>query len=333
MPEAFSVVLHVRSRLAESKGGLMSAFRVLGALGIGIVFAASAVTAWASGTMQKAPSGQMQQKAPAQTGKTIQTAPPIKMEAQSLTVTPAQPQAGQQVTVKFTVKNTGTGTVAKVPWSIHLATDNQTLGQGEKMNLGPGESFEVTAQWTPSAGQKLLQGYVDPTGQALKNTAPVSAQIKELSVTVAAAASASTPGTPVETETRVLEHLKAKNAGANFTANAVGATPCTIENRGGRNVTFTEEVELILGCQLLPGGRADFEVYSNFRLKNGWKVERVDVRKQSGGTADWSWVSSAPAVGSDNPYAKFHLWSNPNGYVYVLPKITIKGPKNTDPYQ
>jgi hypothetical protein len=160
--------------------------RILGMAMVAVL--ASADAALASGAQKAAPSGTMQKAAPGgatQQKATSGAARAIRVEAHGLTLTPAQPVAGDVVTVKFTVKNVGGGTVAKVPWSIHDYTSNQTLAQGDKTNVAAGASFEVTAQWTAKVGAQKLQGYVDPTGGVLQNTAPVAMQIKELNLTVA----------------------------------------------------------------------------------------------------------------------------------------------------
>ncbi len=165
----------------------------VGAVTATALLAASVASAWASGTLQKAPDGVIQkapsgtlQRAPATPRKAPPVAAPdVKVEAQSLTVTPSAPQAGQQVTVKFVFKNAGARTVS-VPWSIQLSTGDQTLTAGTKTNLEPNATFEARATWTPTAGTHRLRAYVDPTGN-LKNTAPVSAQIKDVTVVVAAA--------------------------------------------------------------------------------------------------------------------------------------------------
>jgi hypothetical protein len=106
--------------------------------------------------------------------------PPIKVEAVALSVSPEFPKDGDTVTVTFTIKNTGAGTVAKVPWAIHNATGNQQLASGSLQNLTPGQSVQLPpATWTAKPGNQMLQGYVDPTGKELANTAPVARQILE----------------------------------------------------------------------------------------------------------------------------------------------------------
>lgn len=116
--------------------------------------------------------------------------PPANVEITAFSVSPVPIRSGQPTTAKLTIRNAGTGTVARVPWAIHLYTGNQTLGQGEQANVAPGASFDVTANWIPAPGNQILQGYVDPQGVALRNTAPVGAHIRQLSVNVILSADA-----------------------------------------------------------------------------------------------------------------------------------------------
>ncbi|HUP93073.1 MAG TPA: CARDB domain-containing protein [Solimonas sp.] len=126
------------------------------------------------------------QTAPPSTGTySYQTAPAIYVEITNLIVSPAAPSAGQPTAVKLAIRNAGKGTVAKVPWTIHGYTSNQTLGQGEILNLAPGALVEVSANWNPPPGSQTLQGYVDPTGKTFNNTAPASAKFRQLVVDVA----------------------------------------------------------------------------------------------------------------------------------------------------
>ena len=160
----------------------MKGFRVATVLGLAAVLLAA--PAWANQHLQT------QKKAPGGTfkggeGGAIKGDPPVKVEITNFSISPAQPTAGDSVTVTLTIKNTGTGAVAKVPWSIHRATGNQTLASTPDITgLQPGQSVTKTATWQAQAGQQVLQGYVDPTGKALKNTAPVTSQIRELTLNV-----------------------------------------------------------------------------------------------------------------------------------------------------
>lgn len=110
---------------------------------------------------------------------------PVIVEATALSTSPANPRPGQPTVVKFVIRNAGSTPVARVPWVIHLYSANQTLARGEQTNVLPGASFEVKANWVPPTGTHLLQGYVDPTGQAFPNAAHPSMRVQDMSVNVA----------------------------------------------------------------------------------------------------------------------------------------------------
>src|SRR5207253_2091105 len=85
----------------------------------------------------------------------------------------------------------------------------------------------------------------------------------------------------------------------------------------------------------ITGGRADFEAFKNFRLKNGWKIKSVEVLPRedfpkSGG----DFVSGGkPVIGSDNPFMKFSIWADAGGRKEVIVAVRIEGPECTDPYR
>ena len=112
--------------------------------------------------------------------------PPIKIEITDFSFSTDDPDVNAPVIIRLRMKNTGAGTVARVPWSIHYYTGNQTLAQSPDAGpIEPGQTVTKTATWTTKAGTHRFQGYVDPTGRELKNTAPVASQIKERDLNVA----------------------------------------------------------------------------------------------------------------------------------------------------
>lgn len=272
---------------------------------------------------------------PLQIGKI--TDAPVRLEGQSLTITPVNPRAGDQVTVRFIVKNTGTGTVPKVPWAIHLASGNQTLKQGEHSNLAPGETFEGQVGWTAVEGEQLLQGYIDSTGKALKNTAPISAKILRLTIAVAPP-----PPPPVKLVTQVLHYEKARQAGALFQiapmplcqAAQFAPTPSTAPDFADFSIIFQ------FACFGSAGAFAKTEVesFKNMRLKNGWKIkEIIEHGGQITPIAFHAWITR-PSAGSDDPFMKSRFEAGFTNIAGSAPtfvkgvKVIIEGLENTSPY-
>jgi len=293
----------------------------------------SALGTFAAETVQKAPPGTGQKAPPIAAAAATKIAPAVKIEALNLTVTPAQPKAGDPVTVKFTVRNAGPGAAAKVPWSIHLYTGNRTLAQGEQLNVAAGATFEVTAPWTPTAGNQRLQGYVDPTGKTLKNTAPPTAQVKELTVAVAPAATSqkATDAPAPKLVQQVLNYQKAKAAGARFSHGIDSGSLC---NDLGQVVSSRPDMSVVFWARCGgPGGRATPEAFTGFQLKNGWKIFSVlePVESQKAGSSDWQWIQR-PSEGSSETSMKMRVWADPNSVITVQVKVVIAGPEGTDPY-
>jgi hypothetical protein len=271
---------------------------------------------------------------------------PDRVAVTGFSVNPPQPRQGQTVTVTLTIKNVCNGPLASVPWTIEVGTGtglNQVLNSGVQQNVLAGASFSVTANWTAVPGQRGFLGTADRENALRESGQNRQNNYKDFPVNVPqmSADTAAPAGSTPQIEVRVLEHMKAKYAGASFTKSHPQPTNCEITNYGGQDPQQTpfsnaDSVRLMVDCRVpLTGGRGDFDLYSNFRLKNGWKIVRVDPIniQQFGGSTDWRFDSALPAPGSDNPYTRLHLWAVWDAFVSVSIKVTIQGPAGTDPYQ
>jgi hypothetical protein len=114
----------------------------------------------------------------------VTTTAPVKVEITTFT----QLHDGDTVNFTATVVNTGSATVARVPWAIRDVKGNQNLAEGTQENLRPGGTFDMTARWTKVKVTKtesfFFEAYVDPTGKVLKNTALIEKQIKKATVVI-----------------------------------------------------------------------------------------------------------------------------------------------------
>jgi hypothetical protein len=98
-------------------------------------------------------------------------------------------------------------------------------------------------------------------------------------------------------------------------------------------VARKDEVSFWVNCELYPqGAKANFEAFTNFNLKNGWKVKSYEILNPKTADGSWNWVVP-PNNGSPNPYSKLHLWVNAGVKVSLKLKILIEGPEGTNPYQ
>jgi hypothetical protein len=213
-----------------------------------------------------------------------------------------------------------------IPWEIKV--DSHRIADG-RVTLESGESKVVSAQWTVGWHEdwSVLTGNADPS-----NTIPETVRknnTKEIK-----------PVPTIAIDDHLIDHVKAKNAGANFTVSADGPNPCSIETNGGSGGSFfgNEQVQLRINCRSRPGGaRADFEGFVGFTLKNHWVVRTYQIGESSNpdfreaAGKGWSWVSPPPS--GTNPYFKIHLWADGFHGIEVFVKIWIQGPSGTDPYR
>jgi hypothetical protein len=286
--------------------------------------------------------------------RTPQVPPSLdKVQMVSFVSEPAQIAPGAtQVVLRVTVKNvtdsglaTGyvlTGLKVKIfrtkplPEILEMETtvNNLALGVpqsvGAPVNIGPGER-EYTAK-------------VDPDN-TLKEPAPQQRANNEmrLRLTIPQVSGQQAPpagSQPPQLATQVLDYEKAKQAGAQSSYSPEGFAACPIYGSfydpnhaavGPPPMPFT--VRFYLDCGGVPAGmRATPETFGGFRLKHGWKVKSLELLQEQKRNGDWQW-RERPAIGSDNPAMRMHLWANADGMVHVIARVTIEGPAGTDPYQ
>jgi len=128
-----------------------------------------ATKAWSQLPAQRTPAG-MDLKKPVAAPAAVQpkVAPlsctaPDKLEATGLSLNPPQPSQGQAVTVSMTVRNLCNTPLSNIAWRIVSAPEGSPLGSGTWPGpVQPGQAFTVTAPWTAVAGQRVLEGQVDP---------------------------------------------------------------------------------------------------------------------------------------------------------------------------
>jgi hypothetical protein len=258
------------------------------------------------------------------------------------------PPGTTQVKLTVTVKNLTSGPQAVTingpklrvlrtnpqPDVLELETTIVSLAPGatqsvsQKVNVGPG----VREYFARVDVDDTLH---EPIVQRANNEKRLRLTIPQVSGQQAPA-----PGSQPQLETQVLDYQKAKRAGAQFAHAPDGAAPCPMYGQfydpnhlavGPPPMPFT--VRFYMDCAGSPlGMRATPETFGNFRLKHGWKVKSVELLQEMKRSADWQW-RQRPDIGSDNPAMRMHLWSNPNGTVHVIARVTIEGPAGTNPYE
>jgi hypothetical protein len=158
---------------------------------------------------------------------------------------------------------------------------------------------------------------------------------KRLRITIPQVSAQQAPAAPppAQKETQILDYEKAHRAGAQFSdgvegqRGGCGFSGQFANNRPDYSVLFWAR------CLGSPNGvRLNPEVFTGWRLKNGWKVKSFDFRSVEKSAGDWQWRQT-PAIGSDDPSAKMHIWVDALGEVSISLVITIEGPAGTNPYQ
>ena len=254
-----------------------------------------------------------------------------KVAVTAFSLDPSQPNQGQSVTATMTIRNKcpeGTA-VLSVPWKIYV--DSQMIQTGTT-KISAGNTADVTASWRAVAGSHHF------SGSAYNNTVPdVIINVPQRS--------ADTMGVSNEQpqlETQTLDYQKAKQAGAGFAHSPDGPTGTC--DYGQMDLAEAYKSHSVFGpgpgvvffvvCTNPPptGARANPEAFTNFTLRNGWKIKDVLTEQKEKHSGDWQWVTR-PRKGDNNPYMKMHVWSYPSGWLYVIVKVIIEGPAGTDPYQ
>jgi hypothetical protein len=239
----------------------------------------------------------------------------------NFTVSPYNPAPNVVVTVEMTIKNNCADNTS-IPWRI--ARNSQVLDQNV-ITVEKGYSAVVKATWTSYAGNHHFYGDADPNAIIGDGTRANNTRAADVSIAP-------------EIDHSMIDVTRALSAGARNTQKFETAGDCS-----GSTSYIPSNPEwgpsVSISCSLT-GGKSEHEVYTTatgapFLLKNGWKVERVDVSQPKCVSAGWSWVSGAPGPplpDQNNPYMKFRMWANLAGSCTVYVKTYIYGPKGTDPY-
>ena len=264
------------------------------------------------------------------------------------------PPGATQVTLKITVKNVTAGlqgvTLNGLKIRMFRTNPQPDVLELETTvnNLAPGASQTVGAKVNIAPGVREYFARVDPDDTLHEPMVQRANNEKRLKIMIPQVSrdQALPPGSTPPMETQLLDYQKAKMNGAQFADGLEGPTNCNhrtqLDVKGPDQPAVCGDfplppagVQFQMGCGIyLTGGRATPEAFTNFRLKNGWRVksyEMVGVVKPSEG-ADWQWRKT-PSVGTDDPSMKMHVWANVRQDVCNTVKVTIEGPAGTNPYQ
>jgi uncharacterized repeat protein (TIGR01451 family) len=162
--------------------------------------------------------------------------------------------------------------------------------------------------------------------------------------------------TPLPLQTQELDFQRAKNAGAEFTVNAIANEECERlgvgdwldPNWDGNSAWETGRhpgvvFKAFCGPLGVRQGEAIIEAFKSFRLKNGWVVKSFTEDDWFVGDVAFN-IDIAPQAGNCAPLIQAHIRSYgtstrgdslpgiPGSMVQVGVQIFIEGPEGTDPY-
>jgi len=116
-----------------------------------------------------------------------QGAPAIVLEITNFSITPPAPNVGDNVEIRATIRNAGTGHVASVPWGIIGLQGGLTMGT--QTDVAAGSSFDIVAtSQATQEGPNMLRVIIDPIG-TLTNTAPTASRFNERNISIQPAGS------------------------------------------------------------------------------------------------------------------------------------------------
>jgi hypothetical protein len=85
---------------------------------------------------------------------------PFTVKAEALTFDKSVANRGEQVTIRFKVRTTGTGT-RNIAWRV--SRPGASTAQGTRQNVRGGSSFEISVPWTAKLGDQRIEATVDPS--------------------------------------------------------------------------------------------------------------------------------------------------------------------------
>lgn len=274
---------------------------------------------------------------------------------------PARPVAGQPYRVFLQLRNRTDAGILEVPWVV--ARDQAVIAASGVTSFGPNGIVVVSATCPPilQPGDLRLAATLDP-----ENTVgePSGARANN-------AGSFRTQIVDGEMDVRDIDFIAARDAGANMRMNYevggrtqqdppqddvsggvysdydhvhpvwfVGPAPA------GAMAIYLENINRTMTPLPAPGVPCEgwqpqpFEVvatpemFADFELKNGWKVESVELVDCPDQEVGRTWETlSVPQRGSTRPYVRIRANVRNDGQLTVFVRIRIQGPRNTNPYR
>src|SRR3990172_1478831 len=259
-----------------------------------------------------------------------------KISITEFSIQPNPPRAGGNAVLHLALRNTSNQPIS-VNWQIW--TDNVIKWQGtvsfaysgKVAPVGPvtlEQYKEIRNSWTAMAGPREFVAVVDDS-----NTlgAPEVGRRNNRKTLAFEVPLSKVPETRMQT--RAINYDLAQQAGAGFNKSKDGNNPCArLVDERDFNPT---SANFGLSCTNCPGGeRANFELFKDFELKNGWTVQSFELDMPCSYAAHFGCrLDASPSPRSTRPYTKLHFWADAGFGVSRLVRIFIVGPADKDPYR
>jgi hypothetical protein len=234
-----------------------------------------------------------------------------------LVVTPVGSPAAGAHRATFDVKNVSDRVVEAADWHLvlHANGHDTFLGAGAAKGLAAGATASFTADFTRDAASITVEAVVDPD-QQLETTAVQRADNgKSLVVT---------GDLPIAgLQVVALDMNRAKAAGMQNTYAAwQGSTGCDMTPAPvGANA-------LAVNASCVSAGGLDLDLLNGFTLKNGWKVNGVQIGTLGARSLFYRHI---PLAGTAVTRTILGIPSHLNGTLLFM-AVQIVGPPNTQPY-
>jgi hypothetical protein len=216
-----------------------------------------------------------------------------------------RPYLQERANLTLRISNTcDGGDVIAVPFEVRAGSEQVTQGS---MPLAPQTGVEVKATWRPQVPGTYKIRVTSEGVEAVERIIEVQ---------------------PFDTQ--VLSFEKASAVKAFFGSTSGPTANCVIDATDAADAT----VRIEASCSKEGQFEGDVRAFDKFGLRNGWRVKSIETVKTDAQSDSASLTPVVmPAIGSDSPMMKFIAVVAPGATTSLTYKITIEGPKGTNPYK
>jgi hypothetical protein len=225
-------------------------------------------------------------------------------------------QAGVQV-ITLEVTNKNGSSASWVDWQLKAknGTQERFLGVGQITTIHSGQKHTLTAEFVPNGQDVTIEASVN-AGNPTEASGAMGNNTKSIAL------AGGTPSAALQVAD--MNSTSAQDAGAtHLYTPRTGMTGCTMtsapQGTGALSVNMT--------CTA--AGAGEVELFKNFTLKQGWKVNGVVVGSLGGGTVVNHHI---PLAGGTDPRLSIGITGQSGQAPVLFVRVELVGPVNTSPY-